>query len=115
MTRQFTSPSGFLVYVGRNAKENEHISTVLIDADDYWFHARDAPGAHVLLKTGSLPVGNKGITRQDFGFCKQLALQYSKGKGGVHQARGHQVSKNIGDTLGTVVVISQAPKYLETP
>jgi len=44
-TNHVISPSGFLVYVGRNAKENEYISTVLIESDDYWFHALDVPGS----------------------------------------------------------------------
>jgi predicted ribosome quality control (RQC) complex YloA/Tae2 family protein len=36
--------------VGRNARENHHITFRVARADDLWLHARDVPGAHVVLR-----------------------------------------------------------------
>jgi predicted ribosome quality control (RQC) complex YloA/Tae2 family protein len=36
--------------VGRGAKENHHITFGVARPEDLWLHARDAPGAHVILR-----------------------------------------------------------------
>ena len=47
--REFTSPSGHKVLVGRNRRDNESICFQLSKPTDIWMHARGCPGAHVLL------------------------------------------------------------------
>ncbi|MBN2809329.1 MAG: DUF814 domain-containing protein [Deltaproteobacteria bacterium] len=42
---------GGIIYIGRNAFGNENIYRHLSAPDDLWFHVRNRPGAHVLLKT----------------------------------------------------------------
>ncbi|MGO0122061.1 Rqc2 family fibronectin-binding protein [Desulfothermobacter acidiphilus] len=49
---QLRSPSGFIVWVGKNQRQNEQVTFQLAAPDDWWFHARGIPGAHVVLKTG---------------------------------------------------------------
>jgi len=41
---------GAVAHVGRSPKENERITFSVAGPDDYWFHARGVPGAHVVLK-----------------------------------------------------------------
>ena len=102
--REFVSPSGFTVYVGKNAIGNDYVSTQLIEPTDLWFHASDCAGCHVLLKTNSS--SSVKVSKQDTGFCKQLATQFSKRKtaGCVIQARGRDVIKPPGAAAGTVGV-----------
>ena len=40
----------FLVYRGRNAEANEHVTFELGQDGDYWFHAAEVPGSHYLIK-----------------------------------------------------------------
>jgi predicted ribosome quality control (RQC) complex YloA/Tae2 family protein len=44
-------PDGALALVGRSPKDNERLTFSVAGPDDYWFHARGVPGAHVILKT----------------------------------------------------------------
>ncbi len=80
------SPSGFLVFVGKNARGNEQITFSIASPDDYFFHARGVPGAHVVLKTG-----RQQPSPEDLMFAARLALQHSRaaadGKGEVSYTR----------------------------
>ncbi len=42
---------GGIIYIGLNALGNENIYRHLSTPEDLWFHARNRPGAHILLKT----------------------------------------------------------------
>ena len=44
------------VYVGRNNKQNEYLTHKMAKGDDIWFHAKDIPASHVILKcNGEMP------------------------------------------------------------
>lgn len=40
----------FVIYQGRDAVSNDHVTFVLSSDEDYWFHAKGRPGSHVLIK-----------------------------------------------------------------
>ncbi|MGH7330193.1 MAG: NFACT RNA binding domain-containing protein, partial [Polyangiaceae bacterium] len=42
-------PSGARLYVGRSPRENADITFTIARPNDLWFHARNTPGAHVVL------------------------------------------------------------------
>ena len=48
--REFTSPLGVPILVGRNRKENEELSLRIARDPDVWMHVRGTPGAHVVLQ-----------------------------------------------------------------
>jgi hypothetical protein len=48
--RHFLTSRGLSVFVGRGAKENHELTFGRAGPDDYWLHARDVPGAHVILR-----------------------------------------------------------------
>jgi predicted ribosome quality control (RQC) complex YloA/Tae2 family protein len=54
-----TSPDGFPILVGRNSRQNDEVTFRRAKSDDWWFHARGVPGAHVIVRsTGqNLPEG----------------------------------------------------------
>lgn len=41
-------------FIGKNAHQNAHIVNQLGQPNDYWFHVKDAPGSHVLVRTPAL-------------------------------------------------------------
>jgi predicted ribosome quality control (RQC) complex YloA/Tae2 family protein len=52
-----TSPDGLLILVGRNSRQNDEVTFRRARRDDWWFHARGVPGAHVIVRSegDSLP------------------------------------------------------------
>jgi predicted ribosome quality control (RQC) complex YloA/Tae2 family protein len=72
---RYTSPSGFPVLVGRNAKEND-LLTRLAHSEDLWFHAQGVPGSHVILKAEG-----KSPPLEDLLFAARLAAYHSKARG----------------------------------
>jgi predicted ribosome quality control (RQC) complex YloA/Tae2 family protein len=52
-----TSPDGLSVLIGRNSRQNDEVTFRRASGDDWWFHARGVPGAHVIVRTegGALP------------------------------------------------------------
>lgn len=41
---------GLDIYYGKNNIQNNHITHKLSSSNDYWFHVKDMPGSHVLIK-----------------------------------------------------------------
>jgi predicted ribosome quality control (RQC) complex YloA/Tae2 family protein len=80
--RKRTPPSGpriferheFKYLVGKNNTQNDEI-TKAASKEDFWFHARGIPGAHVILKKAGKDVPEKAIR-----FGAALAGRYSKGR-----------------------------------
>ena len=48
--RRYLTSRGLTLLVGRGAKENHHLTFAVARPEDVWLHARDAPGAHVILR-----------------------------------------------------------------
>ncbi len=41
---------GYIIWVGRNSRQNEEVTFRKANSDDFWLHARDVPGAHVVIR-----------------------------------------------------------------
>lgn len=59
--RKVALSGGALAYVGRSPKENERLTFSVAGPDDFWFHARGIPGAHVIVKTGGAEISPQQI------------------------------------------------------
>ena len=70
------SPGGFRVLIGKNNTQNDLITFELSDKNDLWFHAKDYPGAHVLLVTGG-----RDVPDADKEFAARLAAGSSGASG----------------------------------
>lgn len=42
---------GFIVLIGRNAAQNEHVTWEMAAPDDLWLHTEHVPGSHVVIKS----------------------------------------------------------------
>ncbi len=69
------SSEGATILVGRSAGQNEQITFKEALPDDLWLHARDVPGAHVVVRAEG-PVGDATV-REAAG----LAAYFSKARG----------------------------------
>ncbi len=48
---QYESSQGLTILVGKNNKQNEYLTTKAAARDDVWFHTKDIPGSHVVIKS----------------------------------------------------------------
>ena len=48
--RMLVSRAGETILVGRNARENHHVTFRLAGPEDFWFHALGVSGAHVIVR-----------------------------------------------------------------
>ncbi|MCY3582736.1 MAG: NFACT family protein [Chloroflexi bacterium] len=47
---RIVSRDGYVVWVGRNSRQNAQVTFKRANAQDIWLHARDVPGAHVVIR-----------------------------------------------------------------
>ena len=73
---RFTSPSGFSIWVGRNNWQNDRLTFRVAQDQDWWFHAQEIPGSHVLLR---LPPGAVAES-EDLQAAADLAAYFSRGR-----------------------------------
>ncbi len=73
---QFTTPTGWDVLIGRNNRQNDHLTFRLASPYDLWFHTQEIPGSHVLLRleAGDTP------SPKDLQFVANLAAYYSQAR-----------------------------------
>jgi len=71
--RRFTSAEGYTILVGRNSRQNEHVTFDLAGPDDLWLHARGWPGSHVVIRSGGQPVSDETVAQ-----AARLAAYYSR-------------------------------------
>jgi len=48
--RKFFINDKFEIYAGKNATNNDELTTKFARQNDYWFHARGSSGSHVILR-----------------------------------------------------------------
>lgn len=76
-----SSQDGLLILVGRNSRQNEEVTFRRAAPNDLWLHARGAPGAHVIVKTGGQEVPEATLRQ-----AAQLAAYYSQARGSARVA-----------------------------
>ncbi|MGM9683043.1 MAG: NFACT family protein [Eubacteriales bacterium] len=91
---KFTTPDGMKILCGKNNVQNEYITHRLAAKGDYWFHAKNVPGSHVLLVTDG-----KEPTDMDFTLAASVAALYSKAEGN-NVAVDYTLAKNVKKPAG---------------
>ena len=71
----FRSSDGFDIYVGKNNYQNEEVSFQIASGNDWWFHAKNIPGSHVIVKSAG-----KELSDLAFEEAGRLAAYYSGGR-----------------------------------
>ncbi len=72
---QFAS-HGFVILVGRNARENDLLLRNHVKGNDFWMHTRDYPGGFVFIKA----LRSKSVPLEVLLDAGQLAVHFSKAK-----------------------------------
>ena len=70
---EFVSTNGYRILCGKNNYQNEYITHQIAEKNDYWFHAKNVAGSHVILITnGEEPPA------EDFTDACEIAAYHSK-------------------------------------
>jgi len=72
---EFRSSDGLTILVGKNNRQNDFLTMKRAKADDLWLHAKDMPGAHVIILTAGENVPEDTLVE-----AAMLAAYFSKGK-----------------------------------
>lgn len=99
----YISSDGFHMYVGKNNYQNEELTFKLANGNDLWFHVKQAPGSHVIVKTE----GQQELPDRTYEEAARLAAYYSSAKSGskveIDYTRRSNLKKTPGGAPGFVI------------
>ena len=72
----YISSDGYHMYVGKNNLQNEELTFHFAVGNDWWFHAKQAPGSHVIVKSNG-----EELPDRTFEEAGRLAAYYSSMRG----------------------------------
>ena len=72
----FLSSDGFHMYVGKNNYQNDELTFKFANGGDWWFHAKNMPGSHVIVKKEQADT----LPDATFEEAGRLAAFYSSGR-----------------------------------
>ncbi len=87
----YISSDGYHMYVGKNNFQNEELTFKFAEGNDLWFHAKQMPGSHVIVKTN----GETEIPDRTYEEAARLAAYYSTGKEAPKVEIDYTTKKNL--------------------
>lgn len=101
---KFQLSSGKIVFVGKNNYQNDWLTLKKANKTDYWFHVKNMPGSHVILRDAN-------PSMQDIQEAAEIAAYYSKAKLSAHvqvdYVQDKRVKKPNGAKPGFVIYTGQ--------
>lgn len=101
--KKYTSPGGYDILVGRTSSDNDTLTFKVAGKNDWWFHARQIRGSHVILRCG-----RSEPTQADIQRAAELAAINSKAKHSgiavIQYCQRKHLSKPKGSPPGSVLV-----------
>ena len=91
----YISSDGYHMYVGKNNFQNEELTFKVASGNDWWFHAKQMPGSHVIVKSN-----NEELPDRTFEEAGQLAAYYSSGRGAPKVEIDYIQKKHVKKTPG---------------
>ena len=85
----YISSDGYDIYVGKNNYQNDEVSFRIASGNDWWFHANDIPGSHVIVRGGS------ELPDRTFNEAGRLAAYYSSARTAPKVEIDYTLRKNL--------------------
>lgn len=101
------------LYIGKNNKQNDYVTFSVGSGSDLWFHTKNIPGSHVILKT-TLPQPQT----EDIQTAANLAAYFSKARGGSNVPVDYTLRKFVKKPSGAkpgFVIYTNQNTYYATP
>ncbi|HAX74055.1 MAG TPA: hypothetical protein DCY20_11070 [Firmicutes bacterium] len=109
---KYKSPDDLEIYIGKNNLQNDYLTHKLARRNEWWFHAKDMPGSHVVVRTEV-----DELTEATIRCAAQLAAYFSKGRQSssvpIDYTRVRNVKKVPGAHLGFVTYENQKTIYID--
>lgn len=93
---EFVTTNGYRVLCGKNNTQNERLTFKLAEKGDYWFHAKNRPGSHVIMFCD----GMEEPPAEDFTEAATIAATHSKASGEAAVEVDYSLVKNIKKPAG---------------
>lgn len=87
----YVSSDGYDIYVGKNNYQNEELTFKTAVGTDMWFHAKQMPGSHVIVRTE----GAQELPDSTYEEAARLAAYYSSGKDAPKVEIDYTLRKNL--------------------
>lgn len=108
---EFVSSNGFKILVGKNNKQNDHLTLKVASNEDIWMHTKNIPGSHVIIKAEGKEVPDETIFEgamlaaffSKSKMSSQVPVDYTKKKN-VKKPNGAKPGMVIYDTNNTIYV-----------
>ncbi len=88
---RYTSSDGYEILVGRNNKQNDELTIRMAYSTDWWFHTKDIPGSHVIVRAR----GEEEIPDNTVLEAAALAAYYSKAQNSAKVPVDYTTVKNV--------------------
>lgn len=86
----YVTEDGFHIYVGKNNYQNDELTFKFANGNDWWFHAKQNAGSHVVVKTEGRELPDRVYEQ-----AAALAAYYSKSKDGQKVDVDYLERKNV--------------------
>ena len=100
--REYTSPEGNKILVGKNNRQNDLLTLSVASKGDLWFHTKNIPGSHTVLLCNG-----KDVSDEELIFTAKIAAYHSKAQNSsgvpVDYTRIKYVKKPSGAKPGMVI------------
>ena len=93
---EYRTEGGYRVLCGKNNLQNEEITHRIAGKNDYWFHAKNRPGSHVVL----LLEGKGEPEAKDFTRAAEIAALFSDAAGAPLTEVDYTLVRNLKKTPG---------------
>ena len=108
---RFQSEDGMEILVGKNNYQNDRLTCKTASFNDTWFHTKDIPGSHVILRNSGAPVSEDTLL-----LAANLAAYFSQARGSskvpVDYTQVRYVKKPSGSKPGFVLFTNQKTLYV---
>ncbi|ONI37817.1 hypothetical protein AN639_09430 [Candidatus Epulonipiscium fishelsonii] len=88
---KYKTSSNLEIYIGKNNFQNDSLTMKYAKPTDMWFHIKDAPGSHVIVRIPS----QYELTNQDLLECASLAAYFSSSKNSSNVSIDYTLKKHI--------------------
>ena len=88
---------GFDIYTGHNNKQNDYLTMKFASSSDFWFHVKDLPGSHVLVKNPNREELPEEVIKK----AALLAAENSKAKEGTTVPVDYTLKKHVKKPKGS--------------
>lgn len=106
---KISTTEGYTIWIGRNSRQNEMVTFDKARGDDFWLHAHDVPGSHVIVKYDGRTIPDHVLNR-----AASVAAYYSSKRGEakvlVDVTRCKYVRKIKGAGPGMVTYRNEEPR-----